>query len=120
MSGSVVVLSRSAWFNSTPLICSSSLQETKRRGVQGGADGPASKPGEAARPDSRAGGAAAGAAAGRAMPPPQNLSIEEVVRRLRALKEPAILFGESDEQRFERMLLAEQNVQVGGGESAGG
>ncbi len=47
-------------------------------------------------------------------PVPQELPREEVIRRLRALGEPVTLFGESDEQRFERMLLAEQNVQVGG------
>lgn len=46
-------------------------------------------------------------------PVPQELPREEVIRRLRALGEPVTLFAETDEQRFQRMLLAEQNVQVG-------
>ncbi|PRW45581.1 pre-mRNA-splicing factor 18-like isoform A [Chlorella sorokiniana] len=94
-------------------------KEARRRGGDsGGEEGsrPASRAGEPhARPDSRAGGSAA------PTPAPQELPREEVIRRLRALGEPVTLFGESDEQRFERMLLAEQNVQVedearGGGE----
>ena len=61
--------------------------------------------GEPIRPDSRA---------GVAVPPPEDLPVEEVMRRLRALGEPATLFGETEEQRFQRMLLAEQNVAVRG------
>eukprot|EP00887_Chlorella_sp_A99_P005915 scaffold29.g5915.t1 len=60
-----------------------------------------SRPGShaaAARPDSRAAPAA---------PSFESLTREEVIRRLRKLKEPATLFGESDEQRFQRMLLVE-------------
>lgn len=36
------------------------------------------------------------------------------MRRLRALGEPTTLFAETDEERFDRMLLAELNVQVWG------
>lgn len=42
-----------------------------------------------------------------------------MIRRLRALGEPVTLFGETDEQRFQRMLLAEQNVQVGAATAGG-
>ncbi|KAL4447757.1 hypothetical protein ABPG75_004976 [Micractinium tetrahymenae] len=90
-------------------------REARRRQQEGDSDGsrPASRAGDLqARPESRAGAAPT---------PPASLPKEEVVRRLRALGEPATLFGESDEQRFERLLLAEQNMQVedemrGGGE----
>ncbi|KAI3425022.1 hypothetical protein D9Q98_008403 [Chlorella vulgaris] len=102
-------------------------KEAKRRAAAGeDADGqsqPATRGGggEAARPDSKAVAAAAATAAALAVPA-VNLSREEVVRRLRALKEPIMLFGETDEQLLARMLLAEQNVQVddetkGGGEN---
>lgn len=93
------------------------VQEAKRRAAAGeDADGqsqPATRGGggEAARPDSKAVAAAAATAAALAVPA-VNLSREEVVRRLRALKEPIMLFGETDEQLLARMLLAEQNVQV--------
>lgn len=41
------------------------------------------------------------------MPTFESLTRDEVIRRLRKLKEPATLFGESDEARFARMLAAE-------------
>lgn len=92
----------------TPIAHTLNMQEAKRRQQEGGdSDGsrPASRMADPhARPDSRAGGAPT---------PPASLPREEVVRRLRALGEPVTLFGETDEQRFARMLLAEQNVQVG-------
>lgn len=80
-------------------------QEARRRQQEGDSDGsrPASRAGDPARPESRAGAAPT---------PPASLPREEVVRRLRALGEPVTLFGEGDDQRFERMLLAEQNMQV--------
>jgi len=43
----------------------------------------------------------------------------EVIRRLRVLKQPILLFGETDEQRFERLLIAEKTVLVED-EAAGG
>ena len=39
-----------------------------------------------------------------------SLTREDVIRRLRKLKEPATLFGETDERRFQRMLAAEQEA----------
>jgi hypothetical protein len=89
-----------------------SFQEAKQR-QQAGEDSANLRP--ASRGGERPGSAAATAAAAAAAAPQQSLPREEVIRRLRALKEPVTLFGETDEQRFERMLLAEQNVQVGSG-----
>ena len=45
--------------------------------------------------------------------------VEEVKRRLRVLKQPITLFGETDEQRQQRLSAAEQSVQVDD-EAAGG
>ena len=42
-----------------------------------------------------------------------------MVRRLRLLKQPTTLFGETDEQRYERLLLAEKTIHVDD-EAAGG
>jgi len=40
------------------------------------------------------------------------LSRHEIIRRLRVLEEPATLFGETDDQRWLRLLVAEKNLQV--------
>lgn len=45
-------------------------------------------------------------------PPKPTLSRHEIIRRLRVLKEPTTLFGETDDQRWLRLLLAEKNLQV--------
>jgi pre-mRNA-splicing factor 18 len=50
---------------------------------------------------------------------PEGLSREEVIRRLRVLKEPATLFGERDDDRYKRLVAAESNIQVED-EAAGG
>jgi pre-mRNA-splicing factor 18 len=48
-----------------------------------------------------------------------SMTSDEVIRRLRVLKQPITLFGETDDQRYERLLLAEKTVQVED-EAAGG
>lgn len=48
-----------------------------------------------------------------------SMNKDEVIRRLRVLKQPISLFGETNEQRFERFLIAEQAVLVED-EAAGG
>lgn len=40
------------------------------------------------------------------------LKREEVIRRLRALAQPATLFGEEDSDRLQRLIKAEQDLQV--------
>lgn len=51
--------------------------------------------------------------------PSSLLNKDEVIRRLRVLKQPVTLFGETDQQRWSRLLAAEQSVQVED-EAAGG
>ena len=58
-------------------------------------------------------------AAADAAPPYSLLNRDEVIRRLRVLKEPVTLFGETDQQRWERLLIAEKSVKVED-EAAGG
>lgn len=80
----------------------------------------AAKAADTVRPTSRA--------SGKARPdsqvkdtdkPTQSLTREQVIRRLRRLKEPATLFGETDEERYLRLQAAEQNLQIDD-EAAGG
>lgn len=44
--------------------------------------------------------------------PPPAPSVAEVIRRLRRLREPATLFGETEEQRWERLREAEATARV--------
>lgn len=52
-------------------------------------------------------------------PTPTLMGKHKVIRRLRALKQPITLFGETDEDRFKRLVTAEQNIQIED-ETAGG
>ncbi len=81
------------------------MQEAKRQQQQ---------PAAPMRPDSRASDFATGQALKHHIAAAEmaNLSAEEVIYRLRVLGEPVTLFGETDEQRQQRMLVAEQNIQV--------
>lgn len=51
--------------------------------------------------------------------PKSSMTRDEVIRRLRVLKQPITMFGETDEQRLERFLVAEKTVLVED-EAAGG
>ena len=92
------------------------LQEARRKQQEGGdaRDADAARPssraaGSRSRPESRAGDG------GQAEEPAKQrpvLTKEQVMRRLRRLGEPATLFGETDEERQQRLHLAEQNLQV--------
>lgn len=48
-----------------------------------------------------------------------SLTLQEVIRRLRLLKEPIILFGETEEERYRRLYEAEKSLEVAD-EAAGG
>jgi pre-mRNA-splicing factor 18 len=48
-----------------------------------------------------------------------SMTKDEVIRRLRVLKQPISLFGETDDQRYARLLIAEKTVVVED-EAAGG
>uniref|UniRef100_A0A1D1ZPT8 Pre-mRNA-splicing factor 18 n=1 Tax=Auxenochlorella protothecoides TaxID=3075 RepID=A0A1D1ZPT8_AUXPR len=77
-------------------------------GKDGEATASTSKPRPSSRQDKAA---AAGSRTGLQTDTPQ-LTREEVIRRLRRLKEPATLFGESDEARAERLAEAQRTLTV--------
>lgn len=77
-------------------------------GKDGEATASTSKPRPSSRQDKAA---AAGSRTGLHTDTPQ-LTREEVIRRLRRLKEPATLFGESDEARAERLAEAQRTLTV--------
>ncbi|GAB4821259.1 hypothetical protein N2152v2_008305 [Parachlorella kessleri] len=98
-------------------------KEARRKQQDGGVarDTDAARPssraaGSRSRPESRAGDGGQAEEPAKQRP---TLTKEQVVRRLRRLGEPATLFGETDEERQQRLHLAEQNLQVDD-ETAGG
>jgi hypothetical protein len=94
-------------------------QEDAKRARHGG---PAAAPDVAApgaAPAQQPAAAAAAPAAAPAAPPPPAMTRDQVVRRLRKLRQPATLFGETDALRSQRLHLAERNVAVED-EAAGG